>query len=106
LVRTQGDIGRLNELIDRAANGEWILLKDSSRICHSIHGAGAMFGYPKLSKAAEALQRQMEDLLRNFATTPSRQCAGMILLADSADQLARELVEAIGARPAEQGMFV
>jgi HPt (histidine-containing phosphotransfer) domain-containing protein len=105
LVRTQGDIGRLNELIDRAANGDWFLLKDSARICHSIQGAGAMFGYPKLVNAAEALQRQLEDLLRNFTIAPSRECADMILLADSADQLAGALVEAAGARPAQWAMF-
>jgi HPt (histidine-containing phosphotransfer) domain-containing protein len=98
LIRTQEDIGRLNVLLDRAVNTDWALLKDSARICHSIHGAAAMFGFPQLSQAAQVLQGLMEDRLRN--STPSRSNAAVTALLDSANQLARALAEARGGAPA------
>ena len=105
LVRSRQDIGRLNDLLHRAVNGEWMLLEESSRTCHSIHGAAAMFGYPKLSRAAAALQCVVEDMLRDWATSPSRQSGATIVLIESADKLTLALTEASAARPAEACMF-
>jgi HPt (histidine-containing phosphotransfer) domain-containing protein len=105
LVRTQQDIGRLREFIDRAAFGEWTLLTDAARLCHSIHGAAAMFGYPQLSQAAHALQNLMQDLVLDSTTLPTSKYAATSALVDSADKLARALVESAEAKPAARCMF-
>jgi two-component system OmpR family response regulator len=90
LRRTRSDVIRLTEMFERAGTGDTTVLKGAERLAHSIHGAGAMFGFPKLSAAAGAI----EQLIGEFLTGPAPQRAGgsaQVHLLHCAEQLAREV---------------
>jgi HPt (histidine-containing phosphotransfer) domain-containing protein len=105
LQRTQEDLNRLNELVNRAVNGDWTILEESARICHAIRGAAAMFGYPQLTQAAAAMQHSVQDALRSLNSTPSMDRLAALLLVDGADALARALKGSDQAVPDEKSMF-
>jgi two-component system, OmpR family, response regulator len=90
LRRTRSDVIRLTEMFERAGTGDTTVLKGAERLAHSIHGAGAMFGFPQLSAAAGAI----EQLIGEFLTGPAPQRAGgsaKVHLLHCAEQLAREV---------------
>jgi DNA-binding NarL/FixJ family response regulator len=105
LRRTQEDLNRLNELVDRAVYGDWTILEESSRICHAICGAAAMFGYPHLSRAAAGMQQSVQDVLRNLTTPPSTNGLAALSLVDGADAFARALKGSDQAVPDARSMF-
>jgi CheY-like chemotaxis protein len=105
LGRSQDDLNRLNELVDRAVRGDWTILEESARICHAIRGAAAMFGYPQLSQAAAGMQHSVQDALRNLATGPSMDGLAALSLIDGAAALARALKGRDQAAPDARGMF-
>lgn len=92
LRRTRDDVVRLKALIERAASGDWTVLNECERISHSIHGAGAMFGYLHLSKAAAAMERLVGDMLRASAPTGSAGTSDVLPLMGGAEELARALL--------------
>jgi two-component system OmpR family response regulator len=90
LRRTRRDVMRLTEMFERAGTGDTTVLKGAERLAHSIHGAGAMFGFPQLSATAGAI----EQLIGKFLTGPARQRTGgsaKVHLLHCAEQLAREV---------------
>ena len=77
-------------MFERAGTGDTTVLKGAERLAHSIHGAGAMFGFPQLSAAAGAI----EHLIGEFLTGPAPQRTGgsaKVHLLHCAEQLAREV---------------
>jgi HPt (histidine-containing phosphotransfer) domain-containing protein len=105
LRRTQEDLNRLNELVNRAVNGDWTILEESARICHAIRGAAAMFGYPQLSQAAAAMQQSVQDVLHNLTTPQSTNGLAALSLVDGADAFAQALKGCLQAVPDEKSMF-
>jgi CheY-like chemotaxis protein len=57
LERTAGDVVRLEEMIARIRTGERSLLPEVERLAHRIHGAGHMFGFPRVSASGAAIER-------------------------------------------------
>jgi two-component system, OmpR family, response regulator len=105
LRRTQDDLNRLNELVNRAVDGDWTILEESVRICHAIRGAAAMFGYPQLSQAAAGMQRSVQDVLCDFTTSPSTHSLAALSLVDGAVAVAQALKGTDQAVPDEKSMF-
>jgi chemotaxis protein histidine kinase CheA len=95
LVRTKGDIHRLRKLLDRAGSGDRMVLKESERIAHSIHGAGAIFGFPQVSEAAGAIERLVGEITAVPAPPHSPSAPVMLRLLDCTQRLAQAL-EAAG----------
>jgi CheY-like chemotaxis protein len=105
LRRTQDDLNRLNELVNRAVNGDRSVLEESAWICHAIRGAAAMFGYPQLSQAAAAMQQSVQDVLRNLATPPPTNGLAALSLIDCADAFAQALKGSDQVLPDAGSMF-
>jgi HPt (histidine-containing phosphotransfer) domain-containing protein len=105
LRRTQEDLNRLNELVNRVVNGDWTILEESACICHAIRGAAAMFGYPQLSQAAAGMQQLVQDVLHNLTTPQSTNGFAALSLVDGADAFARALKCSDQAVPDEKCMF-
>jgi HPt (histidine-containing phosphotransfer) domain-containing protein len=95
LLRTKDDIQRLRKLLDRAGNGDRMVFKESERIAHSIHGAGAVFGFPELSAAAGAIERLVEEISAAPEAAHLSGGPAMLQLLDFTQQLAQAL-EAAG----------
>src|SRR5580692_9959691 len=91
LRRTQDDLNRLNELVNRAVNGDWTILEESARICHAIRGAAAMFGYRQLSQAAAAMQCSVQEVLGKLNASPSANGLTANSLIEGAAAFARAL---------------
>jgi chemotaxis protein histidine kinase CheA len=104
LLRTRDDIARLSDLVNGPAIGDSKVLKELERICHSIHGAGAMFGYRQLSLAAGTMEHLVVDILRGLAATSPTGSPSMPSLIDCTAELARALQAAVRAIP-ENCMF-
>jgi two-component system OmpR family response regulator len=92
LQRTRHDVVHLRAIIERARQGDRSVLKEVERLAHSIHGAGAMFGFPDVSAAGNAIERLVEGVMLN-SIVPSPACEPAVLqqLFDLTDQLAREV---------------
>jgi two-component system OmpR family response regulator len=71
LVRTRGDVVRLRQMVERAQQGETSALREIGRLTHTIHGAGAMFGYPGLSAAAGAMEAWADEATANLSVPGS-----------------------------------
>jgi two-component system, OmpR family, response regulator len=102
LRRTRGDVIRLTEMFERAGTGDTTVLKGAERLAHSIHGAGAMFGFPQLSATAGAI----EQWIGEFLTEPAPQRAGgsaKVHLLHCAQQLAHEVQMASASDAPLQG---
>jgi CheY-like chemotaxis protein len=106
LQRAWADVIRLAKMIDQAQKGDRSVLPDVERVSHSLHGAGAMFGFPNISKVGGMMARMVESLVENaeahdFASEP----AVLQRLAESSKQLAQEVEAAWQATPQSAGMF-
>jgi CheY-like chemotaxis protein len=104
LVRTKDDIHRLRKLLDRAGNGDRMVLKESERIAHSIHGAGAIFGFPNVSEAAGAIERLVGEITAAPAAPRSPSAPAMLRLLDCTQQLAQALEAAGRAAAADNAL--
>lgn len=105
LERTKLDVIRLRAIIERAHHEDQSVLEEASHIAHSIYGAGAMFGFAEVSAAAGGIESL---IARVMAGTEGRgsvfESSLLKQLADSADQLARQ-VNASEAAPGGVGML-
>jgi CheY-like chemotaxis protein len=101
LLRTKEDIHRLSKLLDRAGNGDRTVFKEFERIAHTIHGAGAMFGFPELSEAAGAIEHLVEEIAAAAAAPHLPGGPAMVQLSDCMQQLAQALDTAGRAAPAD-----
>jgi two-component system, OmpR family, response regulator len=71
LQRARVDVLNLTKLIERAHEGDRSVFVEIERIAHSIHGAGAMFGFPSVSASGGAMARTAEGLKRSTAVRHS-----------------------------------
>ena len=78
----------LRGMLEKIRAGDLSSLQELERIAHSLHGAAAMFGFPKVSAFGGSIERLAERLT---STKSSFRRALLQQLADSTDQLAREL---------------
>jgi two-component system OmpR family response regulator len=63
LQRAWADVINLAKMIERAQTGDRSAYPEIERTCHSIHGAGAMFGFPKISEEGGAMARMIAAML-------------------------------------------
>jgi two-component system, OmpR family, response regulator len=62
LRRASADVINLAKMIEGAQQGDQSAFKEIERVSHSIHGAGAMFGFPKMSEAGGIMARMVQRL--------------------------------------------
>jgi two-component system OmpR family response regulator len=62
LERTRSDFGRLAQLWERGRGGDLGACSEVELLAHSIHGAGALFGFPAISAAARAVEHGAQGL--------------------------------------------
>jgi two-component system, OmpR family, response regulator len=91
LERTKSDAIRLAEMFERVCTGDQATLKEFERIAHSIHGAGAMFGFPQLSAAGWAIEQVVEEVLAKPSRSASTLRPTMLRLLDCTQHLANEV---------------
>jgi len=106
LQRTRHDVIHLREIVELARQGDRSVLKEVERIAHSIHGAGAMFGFPNVSAAGAAIERLVRGVIAGTAVSNStgeqdvlRQLVGFT------HQLAQDVDAGEHAAPSSAGMF-
>jgi two-component system OmpR family response regulator len=63
LERTRGEVIRLRELTASVRPGDQAVLGEIVRVAHSIHGAGALFGFPSVSALGADVERLVEELM-------------------------------------------
>jgi two-component system, OmpR family, response regulator len=91
LQRTRGDAVRLTEMFERVRAGDWSILKDVERIAHSINGTGAMFGFPQLSAAGEAIEEVAREVMANHSDCRAGADPALRQLLHCTERLAREI---------------
>ena len=102
LERLVGDVATMREMIGNAGRGGRDLLKDVERVAHSIHGGGAMFGFPKISLSAGVIERYVRHMLaRQDPGRRSGEAAELQQLAALAEQLDGEVDAAVHGRSPE-----
>jgi len=106
LQRAWADVINLANRIERAQNGDRSVFREIERISHSLHGAGAMFGFPKISEAGGTMARIVEELAVN-AEVHNSACdpAGLRQLSEFSKQLAQEVEAAWQTEPQSAAMF-
>jgi CheY-like chemotaxis protein len=63
LQRMQRDVRRLRHLLKRLAAGDESAPEELRRLAHSIHGSGAMFGFPTISECGGMIEDLAEKLM-------------------------------------------
>ena len=91
LERTKGDAIRLNEMFERVRTGDQSTLKEFERIAHSIHGAGAMFGFPELSATGGAIEEIVGEVLAKRSPSATTLAPAMLNLLHYTQRLANEV---------------
>jgi CheY-like chemotaxis protein len=71
LQRTRGDVVHLRAIFERARHENRSVFEEAQRIAHSIHGTGAMLGFPEISATGGAIERLAEDVMANTAALSS-----------------------------------
>jgi two-component system OmpR family response regulator len=96
LERAKGEVMRLRKLTASARHGDLSVLEEIERLGHSVHGAGAIFGFPSVSVSGGDIERLAEELItRGIASNQAGQPLDVQLLRCT-ERLARE-VEAAAA---------
>ena len=72
---------------------------------YSLHGAGAMFGFPKISEVGGKIARMVEGLAANAGHDSSGEKAVLQQLVESSKQLAQEVEAAWQVAPQGAAMF-
>jgi two-component system OmpR family response regulator len=104
LQRTRADAVRLPEMFERVRAGDWSILKDVERIGHSINGTGAMFGFPQLSAAGEAIEDVAGKVMANHSASHSGVDLAVRQLRHCVERLASEVEAAWRATPGNGDM--
>jgi len=105
LERISKDALRLANLAISVQRGEWSLLSEMERLAHSIHGAGALFGFPAISESSGIVECLVEGLRSSTPQTRSTaESAGMKLSA-GIGRLAKEIAAANPTVQGGAGMF-
>ena len=106
LERTRADGIRLREMIERARQGERSVLKDIEHVAHSIHGSGAMFGFPPISVLGRVIERLVDGSTANTATPGlTGELTVLQQLSNHVERLVQEVEAAANAPPSSLGMF-
>ncbi|HTD74825.1 MAG TPA: response regulator [Steroidobacteraceae bacterium] len=106
LQRAWADVINLATMIERAQKGERSVLREIERVSHSLHGAGAMFGFPKISEMGGTMARIVQGLAES-AEAHSSACEPATLqqLLELSKQLAQEVEVAWQTAPESAAMF-
>lgn len=88
LARARNDVVLLRGILETIRAGDLSRLQELERVAHSLHGAAAMFGFPKVSAFGASIESLAE---RVIARRSSFKPVILEQLADRTDQLAREL---------------
>jgi two-component system, OmpR family, response regulator len=104
LERARGEVIRLRELAAGAQQGDRSVLGEIERVAHSIHGAGAIFGFPSVSALGGDVERLVEELMTDGI--PSDQAAEPLdlQLLRCTERLAQEVDAAVASGPKWVGM--
>jgi two-component system OmpR family response regulator len=106
LQRAWADVINLVKLIDRAQAADRTVFPEIERICHSIHGAGAMFGFPKISEVGGAMGRMVAAVTASAVPHHSAsESVTMQQLLEASKQLAQEVEAAWQTAPQSAAMF-
>jgi DNA-binding response OmpR family regulator len=106
LQRARSDVTNLANLIPLAQNGDQSVFEEIERVAHSIHGAGAMFGFPDVSDAGGAIARTVEGLMEGNAVRGlACEQAELLHLLELSKQLAQHVEAAWQTAPQGTGMF-
>jgi chemotaxis protein histidine kinase CheA len=93
-------------MIERARRGERSVLEDIEHIAHSVHGSGAMFGFPEISMLGGDIERLVDGSMANTATpTLTGELAVLQQLSNHVERLAQEVQAAANVTPSSLGMF-
>jgi two-component system, OmpR family, response regulator len=106
LQRAWADVINVAKMIERAQAGDRSALPEIERVCHSIHGAGAMFGFPMVSEVAGAMVRMVA--AQTASTLPRSSAGGSATLQgllEASKQLAQEVEAAWQTAPQSAAMF-
>jgi two-component system, OmpR family, response regulator len=63
--RIRTDVVRIQVIVQQLCDGDQSTLKEAYRIAHSIHGSGAIFGFPDLSVSGGVIERLIDSVLRS-----------------------------------------
>jgi CheY-like chemotaxis protein len=95
LRRTAVDAAVLERLIEAGQGGDRTAFLEIERLSHSIHGTGAMFGFPALSAAAASMERlALIQTAQSSGPLTAAEEAMVRQLRDGVVQLKRRLAEA------------
>src|SRR3984957_17980029 len=83
LQRAWADVISLAKMIEQAQNGDRSVFPEVERVSHSLHGAGAMFGFPKISEVGGNIARIVEGLVANAGQDSSSERVVLEQLADA-----------------------
>jgi two-component system, OmpR family, response regulator len=105
LQRAWTDVINLAKMIERAQAGDRSVFPEIERICHSIHGAGAMFGFPGISDAAGAMVRMVAAFMASSELRGAASDSVAPRLLQASKELAQEVEEAWQTSPQSAAMF-
>lgn len=106
LQRAWADVITLAKMIERAQAGDRSAFPEIERICHSIHGAGAMFGFPKISAEGGAMARMIAAVIASAEPRSSvSETATVQQLLQASKRLAQEVEAAWQTAPQNAAMF-
>ena len=105
LQRAWTDVINLAKMIEHAQNGDRSVFPEVERVSHSLHGAGAMFGFPKISEMGGKMARMAEGLMANAGQDSAGEPAVLQQLVESSKQLAQEVEAAWQVAPESAAMF-
>jgi two-component system, OmpR family, response regulator len=106
LQRAWADVINLAKMLERAQAGDRSVLPEIERICHSIYGAGAMFGFPKVSEVAGAMTRVIAPVTAGGGLQLSAsESATLHRLLETCKQLAQEIEAAWQTAPQSAALF-
>jgi two-component system OmpR family response regulator len=106
LQRVWTDVINLAQMIEQAQAGDQSVFPEIERVCHSIYGAGAMFGFPRISEVAGAMMRIMASVkTRSESHVSASGSATLQQLLEAGKQLAQEVESAWQISPQPTAMF-
>jgi two-component system, OmpR family, response regulator len=106
LQRAWADVINLAKMIERAQAGDRSVYGEIARICHSIHGAGAMFGFPRISEQGGAMARMTGSITTGAEPRSSAgESVTLQQLLEASKQLAQEVEAAWQTAPQSAAMF-
>jgi two-component system OmpR family response regulator len=106
LQRAWADVINLAKIIQRAQAGDRSVFPEIESICHSIHGAGAMFGFPKISLEGGTMARMIAAVTTGAEPYNSAsETATLQELSEANKRLAQEVEAAWQTAPQSTAMF-